>query len=60
MFIIPLKLATQYYLYIGKIYLSEYFSNGREMPVNTKLEYLRNGLDKTELKIFHVTARKKQ
>jgi len=42
------------------MYLCEYFSNGREMPVDTKLENIRNGLDKTELKIFCVTARKKQ
>lgn len=32
------------------MYLSEYFSYGREMPVDTKLEYIRNRLNKTELK----------
>lgn len=37
MFIIPPKLAAKYYLYIGKMYLSEYFSNYAEMPVDTKL-----------------------
>lgn len=30
--------------------LSEYFSYGREMPVDTKLEYTINRLNKTELK----------
>lgn len=32
------------------MYLSEYFSYGRDMPVDTKLEYIRNKLNETELK----------